>query len=246
MVGALEWFKLGLFSIQGMKDIAFILYPGLTLLDLVAPLQVLNSLCERKPQFRTVVVAKDFDAVKVDVPLWLTPSGIFQDVHNPSVVVVPGGEAATIRAMGDEQLLDYIRVAAESADFVCSVCTGSLLLAAAGLLDGREATTHWGCSRILELLGAKYVRRRWVQDGKFFTSAGVSAGIDMALHLVLKLTDEATARSVQLGLEYDPEPPFGRINWGEVDRNQLLPYFKAQIMTHLSDKPALISRLDDL
>ena len=115
-----------------------------------------------------------------------------------------------------------------------------------GLLDGREATTHWGCSRILELLGAKYVRRRWVQDGKFFTSAGVSAGIDMALQLVSMLTDEATARSVQLGLEYDPEPPLGRINWGEVDRCQLLPYLKAQIVKHLSDKPALISRLSDL
>jgi transcriptional regulator GlxA family with amidase domain len=229
-----------------MKDIAFILYPGLTLLDLVGPLQVLNSMCERNNQFRTVVVAKDFDAVKVDVPLWLTPSATFQDIRSPSVVVVPGGAAGTIKAMGDEELLGYLKEVAESADFVCSVCTGSLLLAAAGLLDGREATTHWGCSRILELLGAKHVRKRWVQDGKFFTSAGVSAGIDMALQLVSILTDEATARSVQLGIEYDPEPPFGRIKWGEVDRNQLLPYLRMQIKTHLSDNPDLISRLSDL
>ena len=203
-------------------------------------------MCERKPQFRTVVVAKDLGAVKVDVPLWLTPSGTLQDVPNPSVVVVPGGEAATIKAMGDEQLLEYIRIAAGSADFVCSVCTGSLLLAAAGLLNEREATTHWGCARILELLGAKYIRRRWVRDGKFFTSAGVSAGIDMALQLVSTLADEATARSVQLGLEYDPEPPFGRIRWDDVDRDQLIPYFRAQIVKHLSDKPALISRLSNL
>jgi transcriptional regulator GlxA family with amidase domain len=229
-----------------MKDIAFILYPGLTLLDLVGPLQVMSSMCERNHQFRTVVVAKDLDTVKVDVPLRLTPSATFQDIRNPSVIVVPGGAAGTIKAMGDEQLLTYIREATESADFVCSVCTGSLLLAAASTLDGREATTHWGCSRILELLGAKFVRKRWVQDGKFFTSAGVSAGIDMAIQLVSILTDEATARSVQLGIEYDPEPPFGVIKWGEVDRNQLLPYLREQIKTHLSDKPDLISRLSDL
>ncbi|OGD56359.1 hypothetical protein A3K78_10495 [Candidatus Bathyarchaeota archaeon RBG_13_52_12] len=229
-----------------MKDIAFILYPGLTLLDLVGPLQVLNSMCERNPQFRTVVVGKDLDPVKVDVPLLLTPSATIQDIRSPSVVVVPGGAAGTIKAMGDEELLGYLKEVAESAEYVCSVCTGSLLLAAAGLLDGREATTHWGCSRILELLGAKYVRKRWVQDGKFFTSAGVSAGIDMALKLVSMQADEATARSVQLGIEYDPEPPFGRIKWREVDRNQLLPYLRTQIKNHLSDKPALISRLSDL
>jgi hypothetical protein len=81
---------------------------------------------------------------------------------------------------------------------------------------------------------------------KFITSAGVSAGIDMALYLVSKLTDESTARSVQLVLEYDSEPPFGRINWDNVDRNQLLPYFKSQIRTLMSDKPALLSRLSDL
>ncbi len=229
-----------------MKTIAFILYPGLTLLDLVGPLQVLNSMCERSRDFRTVIVAKDFNAVEVDVPLRLTPSGIFQDVRNPSVVVVPGGEASTIKAMGDDEITKYLRETAESADYVCSVCTGSLLLAAAGLLEGREATTHWGCYKILEALGAKYTRKRWVQDGKFITSAGVSAGIDMALYLASKLTDEATARSVQLGLEYDPEPPFGRINWEDVDCNQLLPYFKSQIRTLLSNKLALLSRLSAL
>ena len=140
----------------------------------------------------------------------------------------------------------YLREALKYADFICSVCTGSLLLAAAGLLAGRPATTHWGCYRILEALGARYTRKRWVQDGKFITSAGVSAGIDMALHLVSKLTDEVTACSVQLGLEYDPEQPFGRINWDGVDRNQLLPYFKAMIRENLGDKPDLTSRLSDL
>jgi len=196
-----------------MKDIAFTLYPGLTLLDLVGPLQVLNSMCERSQGYGTVVVAKNIGAVEVDVHWRLTPSGTFSDETKPSVVIVPGGEASVIRAMGDEELIGYLRETAKYADFVCSVCTGSLLLAAAGLLAGRQAMTHWGCYRMLETLGARYTRKRWVQDGKFITSAGVSSGIDMALHLVSKLTDEDTAHSVQLGLEYDPEPPFGRINW---------------------------------
>jgi transcriptional regulator GlxA family with amidase domain len=115
--------------------------------------------------------------------LRITPSGTFSDVTKPSVVIVPGGEAPTIRAMGDEELMGYLRETADSTDFVCSVCTGSLLLAAAGLLTGRQATTHWGCYRILEALGARYTRKRWVQDGKFITSAGVSAGARAGLSL---------------------------------------------------------------
>jgi transcriptional regulator GlxA family with amidase domain len=93
---------------------------------------------------------------------------------------------------------------------VGSVCTGALILAAAGLLAGRQATTHWASHRLLERLGARYLPERWVEDGKFITSAGVSAGIDMALALTARLTDEPTARMVQLAIEYDPHPPFRR------------------------------------
>jgi transcriptional regulator GlxA family with amidase domain len=160
------------------------------------------------------------------------------------VVVVPVGESSKIKAMGDDYLLDYLRSVSERADYICSVCTGSLLLGAAGLLNGREATTHWGCYKILDALGAKYVKRRWVHDGKFITSAGVSAGVDMALYLISRLTDESMARSVQLGLEYDPEPPFGGIDWGNVDRDRLTPYFKDWIREYLSDKPDLMKLLD--
>ena len=229
-----------------MKDIAFLLYPGLTLLDLVGPLEVLNSLSERNPQFKTVVVAKDLDPVKVDVPLKLTPTATYETLQHPSIIVVPGGAAGTIKAMGDEQLIGYIKETSESAELVCSVCTGSLLLASAGLLNDRKATTHWGCAKILELMGAKYVSKRWVQDGKFYTSAGVSAGIDMALKIVSILADEATSRSVQLGIEYDPEPPFGGINWEQVDRNQMLPYLRMLVKTQLHDKQDLLSRLSEL
>ena len=94
--------------------------------------------------------------------------------------------------------------AAASAEIVASVCTGSLILAAVGLLEGRQATTNWFFHKVLERFGATYLRERWVEDGKFIMSAGVSAGIDMALYLVARLTDEATARRVQLALDYDP------------------------------------------
>jgi transcriptional regulator GlxA family with amidase domain len=229
-----------------MEDLAFILYPGLTVLDLVGPLQVMNGMCERTNKFRTVVVAKEEKLIDTDLPLKLFPSSTFQDSLNPSVVIVPGGVRATIKMMGNKEILDYLKSTAETADYICSVCTGSLILGAAGLLEGREATTHWGCYKILEKLGAKYVQKRWVQDGKFLTSAGVSAGIDMALFLVSKLTDDATARKVQLGLEYDPKPPFGGIDWQDVDRDQLLPYFLAQIQELLGDQPDLVNKFKDL
>jgi transcriptional regulator GlxA family with amidase domain len=102
---------------------------------------------------------------------------------------------------------DYLRRAAGTSELVGSVCTGAMILAAAGLLEGRNATTHWSHHRLLERLGATYLPERWVEDGKVITSAGVSAGIDLALALVARLTDEPTARMVQLWIEYDPHPP---------------------------------------
>ena len=229
-----------------MKHIAFVVYPGLTLLDLAGPLQVLSSMCERNREYGVVIVSKDGGAVDVDVPMKIIPGVSFRDVPEPAVVVVPGGEAPTVKAMGDDELLGYIKRVSANAEYVCSVCTGSLILAAAGLLNGRQATTHWGCHRILEALGARYVKRRWVQDEKFITSAGVSAGIDMALYLVSKLTDESTARNVQLGLEYEPEPPFGGIAWASVNRDRLTPYFRDRIKEYLADKPDIVNKVKDL
>jgi hypothetical protein len=120
--------------------------------------------------------------------------------------------------MSDPAIRAYVRTGAASAEIVASVCTGSLILAAVGLLEGRNATTNWFFSKILEGFGTKYLRQRWVEDGKFITSAGVSAGIDMGLHLAARLTDEATARWVQLAIDYDPQPPFGPIDWAHVGR----------------------------
>jgi transcriptional regulator GlxA family with amidase domain len=199
----------------GERVIAFVLYPGLTLLDLVGPLQVLTTL-ERFAPVRTEVVWARREPVPTDVGMAVVPDRTFEEVPNPSIVLVPGGAVPTLRAMNNPLVRDYVRSAAASAELVTSVCTGSLILGAVGLLDGRDATTNWFYSGILESLGAIYQRRRWVDGGRVIMSAGVSAGIDMALHLAARLTDERTARRVQRALDYDPQPPFGGIDYGHI------------------------------
>jgi transcriptional regulator GlxA family with amidase domain len=198
------------------KTIAVVLYPGLAALDFIGPLQVLKTLEQFAPQFRVVVVGERAEPMDTDVLLPMVPDKTFDQVPHPEIIVVPGGRGPTLRAMSDPVMRAYVSTAAESAEIVASVCTGSLILAAIGLLDGREATTNWFFDGLLESYGAKYRRERWVEDGKVITSAGVSAGIDMALYLVSRLTDEATARRVQLALDYDPQPPFGGIDWDHV------------------------------
>jgi transcriptional regulator GlxA family with amidase domain len=186
---------------QEPKTVAFVLYRGLTLLDLVGPLQVFASLRRFSDQYQPAVVAERIEPMPTDGPLTVTADHTFGDVPDPAVVIVPGGDAPTIKAMGDPAIREYLRHAADTAPVVGSVCTGALVLAAAGLLEGRQATTHWAYHRLLERLGATYLPQRWVEDGKFITSAGVSAGIDMALALVARLTDEPTARMVQVAIE---------------------------------------------
>lgn len=197
------------------KTIAFVLYPGCTPLDLVGPLQVLTSMAQISGGYETVVVAADLDQVETDTPLRLAASRTFAQVPAPYAVVVPGGGLPTIQAMTDETLLDYLRTAAGHAELVGSVCTGSLLLGAAGLLEGRRATTHWAFLDVLTGLGAEPVRERWVADGNVLTAAGVSAGIDMALHLSTELVGANLTRHVQFGIEYDPQPPLGPLDWSE-------------------------------
>ena len=198
---------------QDQKTIAFVLYPGLTLFDLAGPLQIFAGASELTPQYRTVVVGESAEPVDTDLHVKLIPTHTFEEVPHPSVLLVPGDRTATFRAMSNEALRRYVRSAAETAEVAGSICTGALILASLGLLEGRQATTHWVYYKILEQFGAKYVRKRWVEDGKFISSAGVSAGIDMALHLAARLTDEETARRVQRSLGYDPHPPFGALDY---------------------------------
>jgi transcriptional regulator GlxA family with amidase domain len=195
---------------------AFVLYPGLTFFDLAGPLQIFTGVSELAPQYRTVVVGERVESMDTDTHVKMIPTHTFEEVPQTSVLLVPGGGVPTLRAMSNEAIRSYVRSAAETAEVAGSVCTGALILASVGLLEGRQATTHWAFYKVLEEFGAKYVRKRWVEDGKFICSAGVSAGIDMALQLAARLTDEQTAREVQYRLGYDPEPPFGGIDYEHI------------------------------
>ena len=198
------------------KTIAFVLYPGLTAFDLVGPLQVISQLADTHQEIRPVVVGELMEPMDTDAGVQLIPDRTFEEVPRPHTLVVPGGTRPTFKAMSNRAIRDYVRSVSETAEVVGSVCTGALILASVGLLEGRQATTHWACYRVLESFGATYQRERWVEDGKFITSAGVSAGIDMGLYLAARLTDEASARQAQLWLDYDPQPPFGRVDYDDM------------------------------
>ncbi len=197
------------------KQIAFILYEGLTMLALTGPLQVLRSL---EPNYKAVVVAEHTNPIPVDAGLMqFSATHTFDDVSNPAGIVVVGHGVPSFRAINNHAIHDYLRAQADSAEFVASVDTGSLVLAAAGLLDGRQATTHWAYQPELEKLGATYVRQRWVEDGKYITAAGISSGLDMAFHLAKRLVGDEWVRSIQMYMEYDPQPPFGALDYSEVE-----------------------------
>jgi transcriptional regulator GlxA family with amidase domain len=182
-------------------QIALALFPGFTNLDIIGPFQVLADV----PGHDVVFVAAEAGPV-IDhtgrCPLQASLS--FAEVTNPEVVVVPGGNTETLQP----ELVDWVRTVHETTTWTTSVCTGSLYLAAAGLLEGVDATTHWGRRDQLDALGARYTEERVVERGKVITAAGVSSGIDMALTLLDRLHGPVVAQSVQLAIEYDPQPPF--------------------------------------
>lgn len=203
-------------KVQNEKTIAFVLYPGLTAFDLVGPLLVISQLANTHQEIRPVVVGERVEPMNTDAGVQMVPDRAFEEVPHPYALIVPGGTRPTFKAMSNPAIRDYVRNAAETAEVVASVCTGALILASVGLLEGRQATTHWACRKVLESFGARYRRERWVEDGKFITSAGVSAGIDMGLYLAARLADEASAKQAQLWLDYDPQPPFGRLDYEDI------------------------------
>lgn len=213
---------------MGRKEqIAVVTYPGVLPLELIGTVSALDGL-GLNTGFRPVTVAARRESLATDTPLRILPQSTFAAVSRPTALLVPGGSLmATIGAMGDEGLLAYVRAAAETADLVASVGTGTLILAAAGLLTGKRATTHRAYRRLLEQLGATYIPERWVEDGKYSTAGGTSGGIDLALHLVARRKSERTARRVQLWIEYDPQPPFGTIDWQHADEDVLAPVLAA-------------------
>lgn len=184
---------------------ALALYPGFAALDLVGPYQVLVEtpgidvvLCADRPG----PVEDEAGILRIDV------EHTFDQVRSPDILLVPGGPGSRVRAAADGPVVDWIRAAHDHTVYTASVCTGALLLGAAGLLRGVPVTTHWAVRDQLRTFGAEPVEQRVVVHDRIATSAGVSAGIELGLTLVDRLTGPEVAQAVQLGIEYDPQPPF--------------------------------------
>lgn len=184
--------------------IAIPIFDKVTALDAVGPYEVLSRL----PGAQLKFVGVEAGPVKTDNRmLSLVAEAALEDWAEPDILVFPGG-FGTRRLMTDWRMLEWVRHVHESTQWTTSVCTGSLVLGAAGLLDGLEATTHWAALDVLEGLGAKPTGRRVVPQGKIVTAAGVSSGIDMALYLAGQIAGDMVAQAIQLGIEYDPQPPY--------------------------------------
>lgn len=196
-------------------NVGFVIFPGITQLDFTGPFEVLCRLAtppsitvaSKFPQAKTHVVAKTLQPVVSDRGLGIMPSCTFEDCPPLDVICVPGG-AGVEEALGDAETVDFIREQGQRAAYVTSVCMGAFLLGAAGLLKGRRAASHWAYVDLLPLVGARHEKGRIVRDGNVFTSGGVSAGIDFALRIVAEIAGPEVAQAIQLGIEYDPAPPF--------------------------------------
>ncbi|MEU0674810.1 DJ-1/PfpI family protein [Streptomyces sp. NPDC006172] len=187
-------------------NIGILLYDGFSLLDPTGPAEVLSRL----PEATVTMIAERRGAVRTDTAdVALVAERSISEVDRLDVLLVPGaGNRGTVAAMNNEALLRWIRQIHRHSRWTTSVCTGSIILAAAGLLDGRRATTYWASAEYLQTtFDVTYLPQRYVRSGKIITAAGVSAGVDMALNLASLMTDDGTAKAIQLAVEYDPQPP---------------------------------------
>jgi cyclohexyl-isocyanide hydratase len=185
-------------------NVGFVIFPELTQLDFTGPQQVLARL----PQSAMHIIAKSASPVPSDSGLSLVPTHTFENCPRLDLICLPGGSTGVVRAMGDRETIEFIRRQSTSAKYVTSVCTGAFILGAAGLLKGRRATTHWAFTELLPLVGATHEKARIVKDGNVITAGGVTSGIDFGLSMVAEIAGETMAHSIQLGLEYNPDPPF--------------------------------------
>ncbi|WP_321935744.1 DJ-1/PfpI family protein [Paraburkholderia sp. J8-2] len=184
-------------------QIGFLIFPSVQQLDLTGPYDVLASM----PDTQARLIWKTLDPVRSSTGLMLTPDTTFDDCPPLDVICVPGGSGVS-QLIPDDETLAFLRRQAGTARYVTSVCTGALVLGAAGLLRGRRATTHWAFHELLEPLGALPVKARVVRDGNVLTGGGITAGIDFALTLAAELIGDEAAQALQLELEYAPAPPF--------------------------------------
>jgi cyclohexyl-isocyanide hydratase len=184
-------------------NVGFILFPNLTQLDFTGPLQVLHRL----PGSTTHILAKTRDAVPSDCGLGLMPTASFAEAPQLDIICIPGG-FGVVGAMQDDGTIGFVAAQAPGAKYVTSVCTGAFVLGRAGLLQGKRATTHWAYTQLLPLVGATHEPGRVVRDGNVITAGGVTSGIDFGLTLLAEIAGPELAQAVQLGIEYDPAPPF--------------------------------------
>lgn len=184
-------------------NIGMLLFPGLTQLDLTGPFEVFHRL----PDAKVHLAWKDLQPVRADSGLGILPTTTLADCPPLDIVMVPGG-FGQIALMQDTEVLDWLRVHGQRAKYVTSVCTGALLLGAAGLLDGYRATTHWAFTDLLAGFGATFTPGRVVTDRNRVTGGGVTAGIDFGLVIAAQVAGEQAAKAIQLGLEYNPAPPY--------------------------------------
>lgn len=183
--------------------IVFLLFDGITQLDFTGPAQVLS----RIPGAVVHTAAKAIKPIQTDSGFAILPSTNFADCPQADLLCVPGG-FGTGDVIQDEATLQFLRDQAAAAQYITSVCTGSLALGAAGLLEGKRATSHWAYTSLLEKFGATHEKARVVKDGNLITAGGVTSGIDFALTVVADVAGQQLAESIQLSLEYDPHPPF--------------------------------------
>jgi cyclohexyl-isocyanide hydratase len=180
-----------------------VIFPGLTQLDLTGPYEVFVRL----PGMKVLLIAETKDAVRSDHGLLLTPDETFSEAPQVDILFVPGGNGV-FAAMQNKALIHFLQKQAAGAKYITSVCTGALVLAAAGLLDGYKATTHWLSLNLLKLFDIDVLTQRVVEDRNRITGGGVTAGIDFGLHVAATLYGENAAKEVQLMMEYNPAPPF--------------------------------------
>lgn len=216
--------------------IGFLLYPGLTQLDLTGPAQLLS----RMPGARPAYLWHRIEPVMSDCGLALMPTLALADCGPLDLVCVPGGHGCTAM-MADRVVLDWLLQQAATARLVTSVCTGSLILAAAGLLEGRRAGCHWAWGDQLAHFGATFVPGRIVTDGPFVTAGGVTSGIDFALHIIARLHDADTADAIRLALEYDPQARPG--GTPATARPEILARVEAQIADRMARRRAEIAEV---
>jgi cyclohexyl-isocyanide hydratase len=210
--------------------IAFLLFPDVTQLDFTGPAQVLT----RMGNVTIELVAKTLDPVMTDAGFTLQPTATFATAKPADILLVPGG-FGVVPAMEDDATVEWVRRTGEAAQWVTAVCTGSLLLGAAGLLKGYRATTHWASHHNLAAFGAIPVKERYVFDRNRATGGGVTAGIDFGLALIAAIRGEAHAKFVQLSVEYDPHPPFDSGSPEKADA-AILERYKGMVSRMASDR----------